>query len=562
MLAEATSRAGIQRAIAAGVTGLIVSGQEAGGRCGSDSSFVLLQAALAAGAPPVWVRGGIGERAAAGVVAAGAAGVVLDGALLLARESPLDESWRERIEFWDGSETTVVAPPASAGLRVFAMPGSPALARLREAAAAGESGWSSAVAETVGWAEGQCPPVGQDAALAARLARKYVTVGGIIQAVERSISEGIAAARTARPLAEGSPLAIELGTRYPILQGPMTRVSDVVPFAEAVARDGGLPFVALAMLRGPEVRALLNETASRLADRPWGVGILGFVPPDLRAEQLEVVGDVRPPWTLIAGGRPDQAVGLERRGIRTFLHVPSPGLLDQYLRDGCRRFVLEGRECGGHVGPRSSFVLWEQASAVVGDAIDRGIPAHEISLVFAGGIHDARSGATVAALAGPLATLGVKVGVLAGTAYLFTREAVETGAIVPRFQDEAIRCDETVLLESGPGHQVRVSPTPFVSRFNAERRRLIAEGRRADEVRDTLEALNVGRLRVAAKGVDRVERSGLAPLPRGRRLSAGARPVHARPGRHLAARDDDHRAAPPRDRPGQLGSSRPRDRGG
>ena len=103
----------------------------------------------------------------------------------------------------------------------------------------------------VGWGEGQCPPVGQDAALAARMARKFVTVGGIVQAVERSIAEGIAAARTARPLAEGSPMAVELGTRYPILQGPMTRVSDVAPFAEAVAREGGLPFVALAMLRGP-----------------------------------------------------------------------------------------------------------------------------------------------------------------------------------------------------------------------------------------------------------------------------------------------------------------------
>ena len=27
--------------------------------------------------------------------------------------------------------------------------------------------------------------------------------------------------------------------------------------------------------------------------------------------------------------------------------------------------MLEGRECGGHVGPRSSFVLWEQAVALL-----------------------------------------------------------------------------------------------------------------------------------------------------------------------------------------------------
>ena len=33
--------------------------------------------------------------------------------------------------------------------------------------------------------------------------------------------------------------------------------------------------------------------------------------------------------------------------------------LEVFLRDGARRFVFEGRECGGHVGPRTSFVLWE-----------------------------------------------------------------------------------------------------------------------------------------------------------------------------------------------------------
>jgi 3-oxoacyl-(acyl-carrier-protein) synthase len=163
------------------------------------------------------------------------------------------------------------------------------------------------------------------------------------------------------------------------------------------------------------------------------------------------------------------------------------------------------------VGPRSSFILWEQAAAVVGEAIDRGIPAEQISLVFAGGIHDGRSAALVSALAGPMAARGVKLGVLLGTAYLFTREAVATGAIVPRFQEEVLRCEDTVLLESGPGHQVRVSHTPFVARFEEERKRLILEGRPTEEIREALEGLNVGRLRVATKGIDRSQGAG-SPL--------------------------------------------------
>ncbi len=303
VLAEVTSRADARRAIEAGASGLIVTGNEAAGFGGAESSFVLMQGVLAFASVPVWVRGGIGPHVAAGCIAAGAAGVVLDGALLLARESPLEPEWRAQIARFDGSETTVVTGASGPGLRVFARPGAPAISRIRQAAALGAAQWEDAVAQEVGWKKGQCIPVGQDAALADRLAHRFVTVGGIVQEFERSITEGISAARQAQPLAEGSTLAEALGTRFPILQGPMTRVSDVAAFAEVVAREGALPFLALALLRGPEVRALLDDIAGRLLSAPWGVGILGFVPPDLRSEQLAAVREVRPPYALIAGGR-------------------------------------------------------------------------------------------------------------------------------------------------------------------------------------------------------------------------------------------------------------------
>src|SRR5262249_23064940 len=155
-------------------------------------------------------------------------------------------------------------------------------------------------------------------------------------------------------------------------------------------------------------------------------------------------------------------------GITTYLHVPSPGLLDLFLKDGARRFVLEGRECGGHVGPRSSFVLWESA-------IERLLAEpdlDQVSVLFAGGVHDGRSAALVA----PLAARGAKVGVLVGTAYLFTVEAVTSGAIQPAFQDSAIACDRTVLLDTAPGHSTRCAESDYVRAFRAERERLEAEG--------------------------------------------------------------------------------------
>jgi acyl transferase domain-containing protein/NAD(P)H-dependent flavin oxidoreductase YrpB (nitropropane dioxygenase family) len=285
----------------------------------------------------------------------------------------------------------------------------------------------------------------------------------------------------------------------------MTRVSDTVEFALEVAQAGGLPFLALALMRGLEVSALMEQCGSRLARRPWGVGILGFVPPELRDEQLEIVRRFHPPFALIAGGRPDQCQDLEHSGISTYLHVPSPTLLRTYLASGTRRFVFEGRECGGHVGPRSSFVLWNSMI----DTLLECLPdkAEECHVLFAGGIHDALSASMVSVLAAPLAERGVRIGVLLGTAYLFTREAVTSGAVVPVFQEEALACAETRLLESGPGHSIRCVDTPYTEFFEKEKRRLRTEGKDGDEIRALLEELNLGRLRIASKGIRRNQKS-------------------------------------------------------
>jgi 3-oxoacyl-(acyl-carrier-protein) synthase/NAD(P)H-dependent flavin oxidoreductase YrpB (nitropropane dioxygenase family) len=220
----------------------------------------------------------------------------------------------------------------------------------------------------------------------------------------------------------------------------------------------------------------------------------------------------RPPFALIAGGRPDQARALEQSGIPTYLHVPSPGLLRMFLQNGARRFVFEGRECGGHVGPRSSFVLWDQMTDVLleflaSDASDESPEQYHV--LFAGGIHDALSAAMVAVMAAPLAERGARVGVLLGTAYLFTEEAVTAKAIQKGFQEEAVGCERTVLLESGPGHATRCVDTPYATLFEREKKRLSRSGLPAEEIRFALEKLNLGRLRMASKGVTR--NSGYGP---------------------------------------------------
>ncbi|UGS36425.1 type I polyketide synthase [Capillimicrobium parvum] len=511
VLVEVVDEDEAEAAIAAGAGGLIARGNETGGRVGEETAFVVAQRLAREDGPPVWVQGGVGPDTVAACRLAGARGVVLDAQLWLTRESPLDAAMRAVIERMDGSETTVIGERRR--WRVLDRPGLAPLAEARAveddaerlgALVRARAGWSSPEQDLV------C--LGQDAAFAAPLARRHGTVGGVVVALRTSLDQRVRDTARLHPLAAGAALAADHGTRLPVVQGPMTRVSDRPGLAAAVADAGGLPFIALALMEAGEVDALLADVAAALGDRPWGAGILGFVPLDVREAQLEVVARHRPPFALIAGGRPDQARWLEERGIATYLHVPSPALLTAFARDGARRFVLEGRECGGHVGPRSSFVLWSQAVEALGGALDDEALA-ACRILLAGGIHDARSAAMAATVAAPLAARGAAVGVLMGSAYVFTREAVDSGAITAGFQAEALRCARTVLLESGPGHATRCAPTPFAETFARERRRLMGGGATPAAVHDALEHLSLGRLRVAAKGV---EREGAAP--------AGARP--------------------------------------
>ncbi|MFF1612491.1 SDR family NAD(P)-dependent oxidoreductase [Amycolatopsis sp. NPDC058278] len=470
VLAEVTSRAAAVRAVAAGADGLIARGHECGGRIGELSTFVLLQALLADDGVGVgvWAAGGIGPHTAAAAVAGGAAGVVVDTQLALLPEAELPSALTTALTGLDGSETTVAD-----GVRVLARRGTEPL------------------------------DVGQDVFLATRFRDRW----GTVTAAVRGLADAVGAALRLPDavLGPGSAGSRALGTALPVAQGPMTRVSDQPAFAAEVAAGGALPFIALA-LSGPEqTRDVLERTRAAVGDAPWGVGVLGFAADDVKAAQLAVIRALRPTHAIIAGGRPAQAAALEDAGIATFLHVPSPGLLKQFLEAGARKFVFEGSECGGHVGPRTSFPLWEAQLGVLADFLAATpAAAADLQLLFAGGIHDERSAAMVAALAAPVAARGAAIGVLMGTAYLFTREAVDAGAVLPLFQRRLLEAEQTDLLETAPGHATRCVRSPFTEEYAAIKADLAERGVANRDAWEHLETLNVGRLRLASKGIERV----------------------------------------------------------
>ena len=458
------------------IKSIIIKGNEAGGNIGDESSFVLSSHLIKKTKKDVFVQGGIGFHSSAACFAAGAKGVVLDDHLLAMNHSPFPIHWKSVIKQL-AIENTVTNFHQNKRIRVVNHP----LFKNAE-----DTGWGNP-SETK-W------PTGQTIGFAQQLATEFKTVGRLIKAIVSNTLLNVKEAKVHQPLAPNSKMATSNGTRFPIVQGPMTRVSDVPKFVNAIANSGGLPFLALSMTSGNAVPKLLEETKAELGDKPWGVGILGFVEEKLRIHQFNEIKKIKPPFALISGGTVAQVKDFENAGISTYVHVPVPSLLKIFLEKGCRRFVFEGRECGGHVGPIGSFTLWESAINLLLE-----LPKAEVHVLFAGGIYNSVSASMLSAMTGQLAAKGIKVGALMGTAYLFTAEVCESGAILPKFQQTAVDCAKTAIIEISPGHAIRCADTPFIQEFENEK----VKGE------NDLDELTLGRSRIASKGLQRDDKGKL-----------------------------------------------------
>lgn len=313
-------------------------------------------------------------------------------------------------------------------------------------------------------------------------------------------------------------MASWLGTRLPVVQGPMTRVSDGADFAKAVADAGAMPVIAAAMLPAERLGLILRETASLCADHPWGVGLLAFRPQSDLQPQINEVLRAKPNFIVLAGGHSAQISQFGALADRVILHSPTPELFQRQLNEGCRRFILEGRECGGHTGPCSSLSLWEGCLKVLAQQPQS--VQEETAILFAGGIQDEQSTLIIDELLIQFGLSDLCHGFLVGTLTLFSEEAVSTGAISPVFQRVLLDSMDTVLLETAPGHQSRCALTPFADEFLRERRQGLDEELSGIELAARLDQLILGRLRLASKGLQR-QGDQLLPVSEDEQLRQG-----------------------------------------
>lgn len=454
----ATSESDAVKGLEGGAEFLIAKGHEAGGRVSDETSLILLKRLLAVGDRPVFAWGGVGWNSAAACYAAGAAGAVLDWQLSLLRESPLDSVQRRQIQAFTGCETIVVAGPDGQSYRVLC---NDAAAKLQAVAAELSLRGSN---DQIGWHETLChlmrhPDsaqrltfVGQDAILAGSIARRGASVGRVLRTFDQHVHEQVSAAAVGAALAEGAPLSRSHGTALPIVQSPSAWECRSVEFCAAVAETGGLPVISLDGATVAETKSLLVAAKKSLGKRPWGVSLMRL-PADSPA--LADIVSAGPTCCFVPADATDFLEQLRQRNLAAYSLVGHPAELSALLARGQRRFALLSHEGGGRIGPLSSLTLWDAVVSALVDAQLSTADAESVHVLFGAGVHDGLTAAMAAAAAQPLVQRSMKVGMLLGTAYVFTEEALAADAITAEYQQAALETEHTTVHNLEDGQAIR-----------------------------------------------------------------------------------------------------------
>jgi malonyl CoA-acyl carrier protein transacylase len=174
--------------------------------------------------------------------------------------------------------------------------------------------------------------------------------------------------------------------------------------------------------------------------------------------------------------------------------APDEALLRLALEAGVRYVVCEGYEAGGHVGQHSTLTLAQMLLD-----LKRRAPSlfQNCRVILAGGIFN-RETAFLAAMLGADA-------IQMGTAYLATREIVETGALTALYQRMILKSvpGGTVVSGQDTGLRVRSLRTPRVEAILSLEREFAAGHQDEASFRTRMEEMAAGSLFAAARGMDR-----------------------------------------------------------
>ncbi|HUU77578.1 MAG TPA: SDR family NAD(P)-dependent oxidoreductase [candidate division Zixibacteria bacterium] len=491
----------------------VIKGNEGAGRIGDETSFILSQQFSEAGLSFI-VQGGIGFYTTPAVFAVGARAVILDSQLYLASDSPLSAKAKSFLAKIDATDTKIIGESTNFKYRVFAKLATKIVKeyllkekdllqfslderteKLQEILFANHDMYNSEDFSNI------LLPIGQDVTFAKILADKFSTIEGIIDGLLNQVKVQIKNAQIDYPFKKDSELAKDLGIKYSLIQGPMANVSESPEFAKIIAQEGALPNLALGSLFPNQTRNLIMKTKEILENLPFGCGIIGLeANAKARSAHISILRELKPSFCVVAAGTIDQAKEVMSFGIKTFLHTPSPAIFSEAIIADINYLVLEGQECGGHIGLLSSFVLWElslhEIEKLKENIISRG---SKVNVAFAGGIGERYSAAMVSVIASALPKL-MNGAMWIGSAYILTEEIVTTGAVKPLYREMAVDAKKTMVLGETVNTRARSIPTPFAKEILQRELQRLKTGVSLKERKHAFERDNLGATRVAAIG--------------------------------------------------------------
>ncbi|OQY51506.1 MAG: polyketide synthase, partial [Desulfobacteraceae bacterium 4572_89] len=488
---------------------LVLKGNEAAGKVSKYPSFILMQWYLKNNNLPVFIHGGVGKYTAAGMLAAGVSGLVMDSQMLLADEAPVSDNFKKLLAGLDEGDSTEIIFQDKEVFRVFAKLGTKIVKDLKQEAvlvsetADGDKKLYQAIIDNYTALDNPDAAfiqslfyLGQDGVFAKEFARETSSLEIMISSFFTSIGENLDFIDQHDPVVPNSDFAKDQETKFPLIQGPMANISDNPEFAAKVLDQGALPFLAVGSLPESLADDMLKDGAGKLANFGAGlVGIEAFNP--AVHKHLDMVKKYKVPYALFAGGIPSQVVELEKAGTKTYLHTPSVSMMENALDNGCRRFIFEGGEAGGHVGSLTSMVLWE---AAITKLMNKSQDLSDLYLVFAGGITTNFASFFISGMASFLAAKGAKIGLQVGTAYLFSNEIVDTHSVKKQYQDIIIEKDETVVIGKSLGLASRTAPTQFARMMAEHEAQMILNNESLGQRKRSFEKRNIGSLLIGAKG--------------------------------------------------------------
>ncbi len=149
-----------------------------------------------------------------------------------------------------------------------------------------------------------------------------------------------------------------LGTRYPIMCGAMTWISDAT-LVKAVSDQGGFGCLAAGNMPGEALAAEIEKCVAQIQG-PFAVNLV-TIAPNFPAHKAAVMAS-KAPIVIFAGNFPKRrdVEEMKAAGKKVLSFASTDSIADQMVRFGVDGLILEGSEAGGHIGHVSLMILLQQ----------------------------------------------------------------------------------------------------------------------------------------------------------------------------------------------------------